>query len=77
MAKRIEQGRCWPILATCPDAGAWLALQWDLQRAPRTIEAYARGLADYLLVCQRESIDPLMAERADIARYVREPHQAS
>jgi integrase/recombinase XerD len=62
----------WPALATCPEAGAWLQLQADLGLAPRTIEAYARGLADYLSVCQRAGHDPLEAGRAEIASYVRD-----
>ncbi|MGW5150115.1 tyrosine-type recombinase/integrase [Rhodococcus koreensis] len=44
----------------------------DLGRAPRTIDAYARGLAEYLLVCEREGIDPVAATRAQIALFVRE-----
>jgi integrase/recombinase XerD len=62
----------WPVLARCPDGLTWLGIQADLGLAPRTIEAYARGLTDYLLVCEREGIDPLTAERAEIARYVRD-----
>jgi site-specific recombinase XerD len=62
----------WPVLAACPDALTWLRIQSDLGLAPRTIEAYARGLAEYLAVCQREGIDPQHAGRADVARYVRE-----
>jgi hypothetical protein len=38
-----------------------LRIQADLGLAPRTIEAYARGLVDYLPVCEREGIDPLTA----------------
>src|SRR5687767_15729096 len=62
----------WPVLARCPDGLTWLGIQADLGLAPRTIDAYARGLTDYLLVCEREGIDPLTAERAEIARYVRD-----
>ncbi len=62
----------WPVLATYPEAAAWLQVEADLGRAPRTIEAYARGLADYLAVCRREGLDPLTAGRAEIARYVRD-----
>ncbi|HEX4216703.1 MAG TPA: site-specific integrase [Candidatus Dormibacteraeota bacterium] len=40
--------------------------------SPRTIEAYGRGLADYLAVCAREGIEPLTANRSAIARYVRD-----
>lgn len=49
----------WPLLASCPDAIAWLCLQTDLGLAPRTIEAYARGLAEYLGVCKRDGKDPV------------------
>lgn len=62
----------WPDLARCPEALRWLRVQSDLGLAPRTIAAYARGLADYLAVCVREAIDPLTAGRAEIARYVRD-----
>lgn len=64
--------RRWPALARCPEALEWLRVQADLGLASRTLEAYARGLADYLTVCRREAIDPLIAGRAEIARYVRD-----
>jgi hypothetical protein len=44
----------------------------DLGLAGRTLEAYARGLVDYLTVCAHEGIDPVTADRAEIARYVRD-----
>lgn len=44
----------------------------DLGRAPRTIDAYARGLAEYLQLCEREGIDPLLANRSQVALFVRE-----
>lgn len=53
-------------------AAEWLRIWTDLGRAPRTIDAYARGLAEYLLVCDREGIDPIVATRAQIALFVRE-----
>jgi integrase/recombinase XerD len=62
----------WPVLGRCPEANAWLRVQTDLGLAPRTLEAYARGLVDYLTLCSREGIDPLTAGRAEIARYVRD-----
>src|SRR6266571_4954022 len=62
----------WPILQRCPDAVAWLQVQANLGLSPRTLEAYTRGLADYFAVCAREGIEPLTAERAEIARYVRD-----
>ena len=33
---------------------------------------YARGLAEYLLACEREGVDPIAATRAQIALFVRE-----
>jgi integrase/recombinase XerD len=62
----------WPVLARYPVALTWLGIQTDLGLAPRTVEAYARGLTDYLLVCEQEGIDPLTAGRVEIARYVRD-----
>ena len=44
----------------------------DLGRAPRTIDAYARGLAEYLQVCEREGVEPAGATRAHVAAFVRE-----
>jgi integrase/recombinase XerD len=60
----------WPVVAACSDALNWLQLQDDLGLAPRTIEAYARGLTDYLVVCARDGIDPLVAGPTEIANYV-------
>ena len=37
-----------------------------------TADAYSRGLAEYLQVCEREGIDPLTATRAHVAMFVRE-----
>lgn len=50
----------------------WLRVWADLGRAPRTIDAYARGLAEYLEVCERDGVDPLVAGRAQVASFVRE-----
>lgn len=44
----------------------------DLGRAPRTIDAYARGLAEYLQVCEREGVESAGATRAHVAAFVRE-----
>jgi site-specific recombinase XerD len=62
----------WPALASHPTAIGWLALQHDLGRSPRTVQAYARSLADYLGFCDRVGVDALTAGRAEIARYVRD-----
>jgi integrase/recombinase XerD len=65
-------GACWPALEACPPAVAWLVLQSDLGRSPRTVDAYARGVADFLGFCARADVDVLAASRADVARYVRD-----
>lgn len=62
----------WPVLCRHERAAEWLRIWTDLGRAPRTIDAYARGLAEYLLVCEREGVDPVAATRAQIASFVRE-----
>ncbi|WP_254900595.1 site-specific integrase [Rhodococcus sp. 1168] len=62
----------WPVLRRHERAAEWLQIWTDLGRAPRTIDAYARGLAEYLLVCEREDVDPVAATRAHIALFVRE-----
>jgi hypothetical protein len=62
----------WPALGSCPLAVRWLVLQQDLGRSPRTLEAYARSLVDYLGFCERHRIDIGGAGRAEIAGYVRD-----
>jgi integrase/recombinase XerD len=62
----------WPVLARYERATTWLRIWTDLGRAPRTIDAYARGLAEYLEMCDREGVDPATANRAHVAVYVRE-----
>jgi integrase/recombinase XerD len=62
----------WPILGRHEHAARWLRMWADLGRAPRTIDAYGVGLAEYLEVCERESVDLVEANREHIARYVRE-----
>jgi integrase/recombinase XerD len=62
----------WPVLGRHERAADWLRVWVDLGRAARTIDAYARGLAEYLEMCDRDEIDPITASRADVAKYVRE-----
>jgi integrase/recombinase XerD len=62
----------WPVLARHERAGEWLGVWADLGRAPGTIDAYARGLAEYLQVCEGGGVDPLTAGRGDVAVFVRE-----
>ena len=60
----------WPSLRRQPIAADWLTLQVQLGLTPRTIDAYGRSLGDYLMFCERDGIDPLNADRGEIARYV-------
>jgi site-specific recombinase XerD len=62
----------WPVLERHERAAEWLGIWADLGRAPRTIDAYARGLAEYLEACERDGVDPLTATRAQVAGFVRE-----
>ena len=62
----------WPELGRCPLAVRWLVWQQDLGRSPRTVDAYARSLVDYLRFCERDDIDVVGAGRAEIAGYVRD-----
>jgi integrase/recombinase XerD len=62
----------WPVLAGHGCALEWLQVWADLGRAPGTIDAYARGLAEYLAMCERKGIDPVTANRAHVAAYVKE-----
>jgi integrase/recombinase XerD len=69
----------WPVLGRHEKAAEWLQVWSDLGRAARTIDAYGRGLSEFLTVCEREGVDPLTAGRADVAVFVRElaerPHR--
>jgi integrase/recombinase XerD len=69
----------WPVLGRHERAAEWLGVWTNLGRASRTIDAYARGLAEYLLVCERDGVDPLTANRSQVALFVRElatrPHR--
>ena len=62
----------WPVLGRHERAAEWLSIWADLGRAPRTIDAYARGLAEYLEACERNGVDPVTATRAEVAVFVRE-----
>src|SRR5215469_11843181 len=62
----------WPVLGRHERAAEWLSIWADLGRAPRTIDAYARGLAEYLEACERSGVDPVTATRAEVAAFVRE-----
>ena len=62
----------WPGLASRSTAVRWLSVQADSGRSPRTVQAYARSLVDYLAWCDRAGVDVDTAGRAEIAGYLRE-----
>ena len=62
----------WAVFGRHVQAATWLQIWTDLGRAPRTIDAYARGLGEDLLMCEREGVDPVAAHRAHVAVFVRE-----
>jgi integrase/recombinase XerD len=68
-ARLVER---WPEFAGCPLAARWLALQADLGRSPRTIDAYGRSLVDFVRFCGRLDLDVVDVGRAEIASYVRD-----
>ncbi len=53
-------------------AQSWLAMGANLGLAANTVEAYARGLEDFLRFLARSDVTPVTASRADIAAYVHE-----
>lgn len=61
-----------PALAGCPRAVRWLGVLGDLGRSPRTVDAYARSVADYLGFCARAGVEVEGASRGDVAAYVRD-----
>lgn len=62
----------WPVLGRHERAAEWLGVWADLGRAPRTIDAYSRALAEFLLSCEAAGVDPLTATRAQVASFVAE-----
>jgi integrase/recombinase XerD len=60
----------YPFAAANALARAWLTTETLLGLAPNTLDAYARGLDDFLGFCQRAGISPVTATRADLACYV-------
>src|SRR6266702_4231123 len=60
----------YPFVAAYDLAKAWLTTETLLGLASNTLDAYARGLDDFLEFCQKANISPVTATRADLARYV-------
>lgn len=60
----------YPFVAAHDFGRAWLKSETLLGLAPNTLDAYARGLDDFLGFCQRTAVDPAKATRGDLACYV-------
>lgn len=61
----------YPTLASLSEPRTWLPIQHNLGLAPNTVEAYGRGLEDYLSFSQRRGFPPSpAATREHIAAYV-------
>lgn len=68
-AKHIRWDK-FPFVCKNPQGKEWLEIQQLLGLASNTVEAYGRGLEQFLGWCQCEKIMPTTATRPDIARYV-------
>jgi integrase/recombinase XerD len=60
----------YPLVAEHKLARHWLQRQAYLQLAPTTIDAYGRGLNDYLSFCLKQNIQPEAVTRDLVALYV-------
>src|SRR5438876_6405125 len=62
----------YPTVASDARARTWLTILADLGRAPNTIDAYGRGLEEFLRFSHVVSVQTETATRAHVAAYVRE-----
>ncbi|MEW6635349.1 MAG: tyrosine-type recombinase/integrase [Actinomycetota bacterium] len=62
--------RRYPRVAEAPRARTWLKVEANLGHAENTIDAYGRGLEEYLAFCDEIGIDPEVATRAHVAGFV-------
>ena len=61
----------YPLVARTPLARAWLKIEANLDHAPNTIDAYGRGVEEYLRFCEAKGVEPTAATRGHVASYVR------
>ena len=67
----------YPAIAQDPYAKKWLESQVMLGLARNTVEAYARGVQEFMEHCQRAYVYAPQANRDDVAHYVGELRQRS
>jgi site-specific recombinase XerD len=64
---------CWdrfPHVERTPEGRQWLEIQHMLGLAANSVEAYGRGLEDFLRWCEHAGVGAVDASRADVASYV-------
>lgn len=59
-----------PKVASTSEGKQWLEIQRMIGLAPNTLEAYGRGLEEFLGWCERAKVVATAASRADVAGYV-------
>ncbi len=62
----------YPLVSGNQTARAWLQIQANLQLRPNTIDAYGRGLNDYLDFCARNQVRPETITREHFSLYVQD-----
>ncbi len=80
---QIARSRCmdsirwdyYPRVARTTHARDWLLLLAQLQKAPKTIDAYARGLDDLIDFFTRSNFPLIEAHHGHIATYLNDLHQ--
>jgi integrase/recombinase XerD len=65
----------YPLVASTPLAREWLEIQAKIGLAPNTVEAYGRGLNDFLTFYQHYSTPFAEASKVQIAAYVADLRQ--
>lgn len=60
----------YPRVAAYHHARSWIDIQRKLLRAAKTVDAYARGLDDYLRLCAERNLQIEQATKSQIASYV-------
>lgn len=65
----------YPRVARTPSARAWILYLTKLQKKPKTVDAYARGIEDLIAFCERTRTSLTQMTRGDIAEYLNDMHQ--
>jgi site-specific recombinase XerD len=59
-----------PRVDGSPEGKQWLEIQHMLGLASNSVEAYGRGLEDFLGWCENAKVEAVIASRADVAVYI-------